>query len=130
MYLNVCYSRHCGSFAMYAHKILIIIMGSFLCFSIIYCPFLLSNWFTGTSILLKHDKKQFVLIPMIKTPDVATQNKMFCTYKKNLPTCRIDTSFFSWASCLLGNLSLSITLIATSLLVFLCLPAIKFKKMI
>ena len=38
-------------------------------------------------------------------------------------TCSIDTSFLSCSSCLVGNLSLSMTLIATSRPVFLCLPA-------
>ena len=37
-------------------------------------------------------------------------------------TCSIDTSFLSCSSCLVGNLSLSMTLIATSRPVFLCLP--------
>jgi len=37
---------------------------------------------------------------------------------------RMATSFFKAASCLVGNLSLSITLIATVLPDFLCLPVI------
>lgn len=37
-------------------------------------------------------------------------------------TCNIATSFLSWLSCLVGNLILSITLMATSLPLFLCLP--------
>lgn len=38
------------------------------------------------------------------------------------PTCKMATSFLSWLSCLVGNLILSITFIATSLPVFLCFP--------
>lgn len=38
-------------------------------------------------------------------------------------TWRIATSFLSWLSCLVGNLILSMILIATSLPLFLCLPA-------
>lgn len=41
---------------------------------------------------------------------------------KTLITCKMATSFLSWLSCLVGNLILSITLIATSLPVFLCFP--------
>lgn len=37
-------------------------------------------------------------------------------------TCKIATSLRSWLSCFVGNLILSITLIATSLPVFLCFP--------
>lgn len=37
-------------------------------------------------------------------------------------TCNMATSFLSWLSCLVGNLILSITLMATSLPLFLCLP--------
>ena len=33
---------------------------------------------------------------------------------KNYCTCKIETSFLSWASCLVGNRNLSITLMATS----------------
>lgn len=37
-------------------------------------------------------------------------------------TCSMATSFLSWLSCLVGKRSLSITLMATSLPVFLCFP--------
>ena len=40
--------------------------------------------------------------------------------------CRIETSFLSWASCLVGNRSLSITLIATARPDFLWIPEERF----
>lgn len=40
-------------------------------------------------------------------------------------TCKMATSFLSWLSCLVGNLILSMILMATSFPVFLCLPALK-----
>lgn len=50
------------------------------------------------------------------------QSKFTTPGCSNFP--RIATSFFKAASCLVGNLSLSITLIATVFPDFLCLPEI------
>lgn len=50
------------------------------------------------------------------------QSKFTTLGCSNFP--RMATSFFKAASCLVGNLSLSITLIATVLPDFLCLPKI------
>lgn len=51
------------------------------------------------------------------------QSKFTTPGCSNFP--RMETSFFNAASCLVGNLSLSITLIATVLPDFLCLPKTK-----
>lgn len=43
-------------------------------------------------------------------------------------TCKIATSFRSWLSCLVGKRILSMTLMATSRFVFLCLPFNDIKR--
>lgn len=67
----------------------------------------------------------FSITTKIRSTVSNIQSKFTTPGCSNLP--RIATSFFKAASCFVGNLSLSITLIATDFPDFLCLPKLMLK---